>query len=92
MRPVSIFTMSFNKNEKGIVMMGQGMIGINPPDYRLVDIVNVLYDPNDPQHIYIDSFWDVWMSSAIHLSLGSAFTLTGILINFKGRCEKRLPR
>jgi hypothetical protein len=48
--------------------------GTFPAAYRENEGVNVLYDPDDPQHAEIKGFWNLWLGPVIMLGLGVLFT------------------
>jgi len=64
----------------GTVILAQGHVGSNPSEYQVGDIADILYDPQEPQYVYINTFWDIWMGPVIAFSLGSAFILVAALV------------
>ncbi len=64
----------------GTTILARGSVGSNPPDYHIGDVVDVLYDPEHPEYVYRDDFWDIWMGPVIAFSLGSAFILVAMII------------
>ena len=76
--PVIEFT---NTMGAGGVKLAKGRVGSNPPEYVIGDVVDILYDPQDPEYVYRDDFWDIWMGPTIAASLGSAFIMVALLIS-----------
>jgi hypothetical protein len=68
----------------GATILARGRVGSNPPDNQIGDVVDILYDLEDPKNVYRDDFWDIWMGPIIAFSLGSAFILVAMLV-------KRVP-
>ena len=64
----------------GEVILAQGRVTSNPPDYRIGDVVDVLYDPQKPKYVYLGDFWDIWMGPIVAYSLGSVFVLVALFI------------
>ena len=40
----------------GTIILAQGRVGSNPPDYQIRDVVNILFDPREPGYVYRDDF------------------------------------
>lgn len=52
----------------------------NPPAYQVGDHVPVLYPPDKPHEAVIDSFWQVWFSSALFALIGAALIMVGVTL------------
>lgn len=51
--------------------------GSNPPGYRIGEGVRVFYDPDDPDHARIDSFFSLWGIPTMLGGMGLVFALAG---------------
>ncbi len=70
----------------------QSSTSSNPPSHRVGDEVGVLYEPGNPRHAEIDSFFDLWLGPLIAGILGAVFTLVGIGVGAAGLREAILRR
>ncbi len=52
--------------------------GSNPPSYWVNETVTVLYDPQQPQRAYLNSFGSLWAGTIVLAILGVAFTGPGV--------------
>jgi hypothetical protein len=61
-------------------ILARGSVGSDPPDYCIGDVVDILYDPEHPEYVYREDFWDIWTGPFIAFPLGSAFILVALII------------
>jgi len=61
----------------------KGNNGSRPAAFHVNDPVEVLYDPDDPHHAYINSFMEFWGSSVILFAAGCVFVAipSGMLLS-----------
>jgi hypothetical protein len=80
-RPVISF-----QTEKGENIEFKSGAGSNPPSYRKGDRVNVRYDPENPYHSSIDSFFNLWFLPLLLSVMGFIFSGIGstfLVIGFR---------
>jgi len=58
-------------------------VGSNPPSYEIGSTVEVLYDPENPQHVEINSFKSLWLLHAVFLSMGAALIIIAVWMRNK---------
>ncbi|MCS6782915.1 MAG: DUF3592 domain-containing protein [Gloeomargarita sp. SKYBB_i_bin120] len=54
-------------------------VGSDPPRYRLGQIVEVLYNPNDPFDARIDNFLELWLGPLFWGGFGLFFLVMGLV-------------
>ncbi|PWH14924.1 MAG: DUF3592 domain-containing protein [Anaerolineae bacterium] len=64
---------------QGELIRYQASTGSNPPSHQKGDKVQVLYNPANPQRAVEDSFFSLWLPSAIMLGSGALVILIGIV-------------
>ena len=57
-------------------------VGSYPPSYAVGDHAPILYDPADPKHAEINSFFSLWLLPLVFGILGSLDLLTGLFLLF----------
>jgi len=80
------------KTAKGEEVEFRGDVGSNPPSYRKGEEVQVRYDPKDPYHASIDSFFALWFFPLLLSGMGVIFGILGgiflLIPVFSNRKEK----
>jgi Protein of unknown function (DUF3592) len=85
--PVVAFT-----TDAGQTVRFEASIGSNPPAYHVGEAVRVRYDPERPEHAFVDSFWQLWFFSALFGILGTPFAVIGGGFRARARGPKSAPR
>ncbi|MFQ3584264.1 MAG: DUF3592 domain-containing protein [Cyanobacteriota bacterium] len=82
-RPVYIFT-----DQRGQSVKVISSAASFPPVGEVGDKIEVLYDPDNPQHSIQNDFFSIWGIPALSFGLGGIwviiFTTTGLLRQFEG--------
>ncbi|APB33072.1 hypothetical protein GlitD10_0758 [Gloeomargarita lithophora Alchichica-D10] len=55
----------------------EGQVGSTPPAFRVGQMVEVLYNPAQPQSARIRSFMELWFGATIFAGIGGVFFLIG---------------
>ena len=63
----------------GKTYSGHATWAANPSTYEVGEHVQVLYDPDDPSSMMLDTFYEKWAMSLIFIGIGAAFALSGLL-------------
>ena len=58
---------------------GSSRWNTNPPAYEVGENVVVLYDPEVPSSMMLDTFFEKWFISVMFLGTGAFFAITGLL-------------
>lgn len=61
----------------------QGKVFTHPPVFKVGDVVNVLYPPNNPADSVIDSFAERWFMPTVFGGVGSVFLIVGLVLILK---------
>jgi hypothetical protein len=75
--PVYTFT-----DSAGVTHRGESDTYSNPPSYSVGDPIALLYDPNNPQDVRINSFWSLWLGTFLSFALTIPFIFTTVLFLF----------
>ena len=68
----------FVNNETGEEIIAQSSSGSNPPDFHVGQEVDILYNPQNPYDVKVNSFWEIWGGPLILAGLGGIFLLVGL--------------
>ena len=69
----------FINQNTGEEITAQGSSGSNPPDYHVGQEVDILYNPENPYDVKVNSFWDIWGGPIILAGLGFVFLTVGLV-------------
>jgi hypothetical protein len=61
--------------------------GSDPPSYRVDDVVEVVYDPDQPAHAEINSVLHLWPVSIVSLLVGAGFFGVGLAVKTQAKEE-----
>lgn len=56
------------------------LVGHRPNPYKVGDRVTVFYDPVNPSHAIIGTFFSLWLFPFIFGIIGAIFTIVGIIV------------
>lgn len=68
-----------NYDVAGKTYTGYATWAADPTTYEVGKHVQVLYDPDTPSSMVIDTFYEKWAMSLIFIGIGTAFALSGLL-------------
>lgn len=72
--PVIQFT-----SRDGQVVSYEGNVCSDPPAYAIGDRVELVYDPEDPEHVQMDNFWSKYVAVFVTGVIGAPLTLVGLI-------------
>ncbi len=75
----TMYTPTFQYDFVGKTYTHKSSTSSSSPSYEIGEEVDVLVDPNDPNEILIDNFWEKWFLPALLGFMGSMFTGMGYL-------------
>ncbi len=75
----TMYTPTFQYTFKGKTYTYKSTTSTSSHDYEIDEIVDVLFDPDEPQEILIDTFWEKWFLPVLLGFMGSMFSGMGFM-------------
>ncbi len=66
--------------DDGVTRRVRGKVGRKPPAHKVGDTVSILYHPQRPDDMRINTFGELWLPSLIALGASGLFTLICVLL------------
>lgn len=76
----TMYTPTFEYDFEGKTYTYKSNTSSSSPSYEIGEEVDVLVDPNDPNEILIDNFWEKWFLPAVLGFMGAMFSGMGYLV------------